>query len=147
MRIRSNTTRTGIIILLILLFTVISYFNKRDTRSPAQESAVQIQHAFVNKESEVQVRGSGFIVNVLQDDLKGARHQRFIVQVAQGNTILIAHNIDLAPRIDTIKKGEKISFYGVYEWNTKGGVVHWTHHDPKRRHIDGWLKYHGKIYQ
>lgn len=147
MRTGPKTTRTGVISLLILLFTVINYFYNLETRPLAHESAVQVQQAFANKESEIQVRGRGVIINVLKDDLKGARHQRIIVQVAQDQTILIAHNIDLAPRIDTIKKDEKISFWGVYEWNTKGGIVHWTHHDPQKRHIDGWLKYHGKIYQ
>ena len=147
MRKRPHTTRTGIILFLILLLTVVSYFNKRIAKPPDQESTAQIQWAFANQKSEIQVRGSGVIIKTLKDDLKGARHQRFLVQVAQGQTILIAHNIDLAPRIDTIQKGETISFYGVYEWNNKGGDVHWTHHDPKRRHTDGWLKYHGKIYQ
>jgi hypothetical protein len=61
--------------------------------------------------------------------------------------LLIAHNTDLAPRIPNLKTGEQLFFYGDYEWNENGGVVHWTHHDQDGRHVDGWLKYHGKIYQ
>jgi len=26
-------------------------------------------------------------------------------------------------------------------------VIHWTHHDPQGKHINGWLKYQGKMYQ
>ena len=61
--------------------------------------------------------------------------------------MLIAHNIDLAPKIEGLKKGDKVEFYGEYEHNQKGGVIHWTHHDPQGKHIDGWLKYQGRMYQ
>jgi len=83
----------------------------------------------------------------LDDDLAGSRHQRFIVRLASGQTVLIVHNIDLAPRIAALMKGDRISFYGEYVWNAEGGKVHWTHHDPEGRHVAGWLKHKGRTYQ
>ncbi|WNO61732.1 DUF3465 domain-containing protein [Rheinheimera sp. MMS21-TC3] len=106
-----------------------------------------IKQAFINQQSKVQVQGSGSVIRVLADDNKGSRHQRFILQLADGQTLLIAHNIDLAPRINGLAKGDTVQFYGQYEWNNKGGVVHWTHHDPQGRHVGGWLKHKGSIYQ
>ncbi|MFV2028851.1 DUF3465 domain-containing protein [Neisseria sp. S1] len=105
-----------------------------------------IQKAFRNQQSGVQVRGEGTVVKTLPDDNKGSRHQRFILKLAGGHTVLVAHNIDLAPKIKGLKKGDRVGFYGVYEWSDKGGVIHWTHHDPQGRHIGGWLKHQGQIF-
>jgi hypothetical protein len=113
----------------------------------ASAKAAAIQHAFNNQQSQVQVTGTGQVIKILADDNQGSRHQRFILSLSNGQTILIAHNIDLAPRINTLSKGDNVEFYGQYEWNNKGGVVHWTHHDPKGRHVGGWLKHKGKVYQ
>ena len=54
---------------------------------------------------------------------------------------------DLAPRLSELSKGDTVSFYGEYEWNDKGSVIHWTHTDPNHRHADGWLKFRGRTYQ
>lgn len=106
-----------------------------------------LQDAYDNRRSNLQVQGAGVVTKILSDDHEGSRHQRFIVRLRTGQTLLVAHNIDLAPRINSLKTGDTIEFYGEYEWNSKGGVIHWTHHDPVGRHIGGWLKHDGKTYQ
>ncbi|MDA3916975.1 MAG: DUF3465 domain-containing protein [Deltaproteobacteria bacterium] len=106
-----------------------------------------LSNAFINHQRNIQVSGYGTVIKILSDDNTGFRHQRFILKLLSGQTILIAHNIDLAPKINGISKGDNIQFYGQYEWNNKGGVVHWTHKDPNNRHEHGWLKHNGRIYQ
>jgi len=106
-----------------------------------------IRLAFQNQQSNVQVQASGVVDKVLADDSQGSRHQRFIVRVDDVGTVLIAHNIDLAPRVASLSEGDRIEFYGEYEWNNKGGVVHWTHRDPANRHVGGWIKHNGQLYQ
>jgi hypothetical protein len=109
--------------------------------------AASLQNAYENHQSHVQVKGSGTVIRILKDDNKGSRHQKFILKLSSGQTILIAHNIDLALRVNSISNGDVIQFYGEYEWNNKGGVVHWTHKDPNGQHVGGWLKHNGSKYQ
>lgn len=93
------------------------------------------------------ITGEGVVYKVLADDNDGSRHQRFILRLASGQTLLIAHNIDLAPKIESLEPGDTVAFNGVYESNARGGVVHWTHRDPNGRHPAGWLKHNGKTFQ
>ncbi|GGY85789.1 hypothetical protein GCM10011613_33430 [Cellvibrio zantedeschiae] len=119
-----------------------------DTTASVQSGeAVDLVNAFMQHQSNVQVRAQGKVIKILFDDTKGSRHQRFIVRTEAGFTILIAHNIDLAPRINSLAEGDNVSFCGEYEWNEKGGVVHWTHRDPRGHHIAGWIKHKGVNYQ
>ena len=105
-----------------------------------------VRDVFFAQRSDVQVQGTGTVVKQLPDDNHGSRHQRFILRIHPDLTVLIAHNIDLAPRIPGLRVGDEVLFYGEYEWNAKGGVVHWTHRDPKNEHPHGWLRHHGKQY-
>jgi hypothetical protein len=111
------------------------------------QSDKRLARAFAEHESHVQVEGKGRVTRLLADDNDGSPHQRFIVELRTGQTLLIAHNIDLAPRIDSLEVGDEVEFSGEYEWNAKGGTIHWTHHDPKGRHVAGWLKHAGRVYQ
>jgi hypothetical protein len=93
------------------------------------------------------VKGDGVFQRMLADDNDGSRHQRFVIALASGQTLLIAHNIDLAPRVEGLREGDKVSFSGEYQWNPTGGVIHWTHRDPNGHHPAGWIKHNGKTYQ
>jgi len=118
-----------------------------DTAVVHHDDAQKIYAAFQDHRSNLFVESRGQVVKILADDLKGSRHQRFILQLPQGQTILIAHNIDLAPRINNLAIGDEVYFYGEYEWNDQGGTVHWTHHDPQYRRTGGWLEHRGVKYE
>ncbi|MEL5971253.1 DUF3465 domain-containing protein [Vibrio cholerae] len=106
-----------------------------------------LQQAYKSQQSDLQVQGFGKVVKVLPDDNDGSKHQKFILKLNSGQTLLVAHNIDLAPRIPNLQVGDSVEFYGEYEWNKKGGVLHWTHKDPQNRHAHGWLKHNGQVYE
>ncbi|GLR77326.1 DUF3465 domain-containing protein [Aliivibrio sifiae] len=127
------------IVLLMAVFSFIS-FN-------VQANDYQLKQAFENHQSGLQIKGQGKVVHILPDDNKGSRHQRFLLKLNNQQTLLVAHNIDLAPRISNLNVGDNVQFYGEYEWNKKGGVIHWTHKDPRNRHVHGWLKHNGRVYE
>lgn len=121
---------------------------------PSSESAVlslpdnaAIVQAFERKQSDIFVEGQGTVKKLLADDNKGSRHQKFLVTLNAQQTLLFAHNIDLAPRVDDLQVGDSIEFKGEYVYNPKGGIMHWTHHDPKGNIKGGWLKHNGKLYE
>ena len=103
--------------------------------------------AFEQRRRSLQVEGRGEVSRLLADDNDGSRHQRFILRLASGQTLLVAHNIDLAGRIAGLEVGDTVAFFGEYEWSDRGGVIHWTHHDPDGRHVGGWLRHEGVTYQ
>lgn len=107
----------------------------------------EVANAFKEQKSNVQVMGEGVVTKILPDDRDGGRHQRFILSVGSGQSLLVAHNIDLAPRLTSLELGDKVAFKGIYEWNPKGGTIHWTHRDPTGRHQAGWLKHNGETFQ
>lgn len=108
----------------------------------------KVLNAFKDQLSNVIVENvSGTVETLLTDDVEGSRHQRFIVRIAGGHTVLVVHNIDLAPRVNSLKKGDRVLIKGEYEWNEKGGLIHWTHRDPNSRHEDGWIIHQNLRYE
>jgi ABC-type glycerol-3-phosphate transport system substrate-binding protein len=106
-----------------------------------------LARAFEAQASDLEVEGRGTVVRVLADDDEGARHQRFVIRLDSGQTLLVAHNIDVAPRVDGLAEGDVIAFRGVYEWSAEGGTVHWTHRDRAGVHAAGWLRRGGRVYE
>jgi hypothetical protein len=106
-----------------------------------------LAEAYSNRRGGVAVEGTGTVARLLGDDSLGDRHQRFILRLPSGQSVLVTHNIDLAPRVEPLAAGDTVSFRGEYEWNDKGGIIHWTHHDPQGQHAGGWLKHGGHTYE
>jgi len=117
-----------------------------DAETAAEVSNAAIEQAFETRKSDVQLGGHGDVIKLLKDDNKGARHQKFLVRINAQQTLLFAHNIDLAPRVP-LQVGDEVSFYGEYVYNPKGGIMHWTHHAPQGDHEAGWIMHKGRKYQ
>ena len=143
------------IVLIIALYIAIETLNERGSTpdTPPAAPAVTQEQAFTMPATitlpadEAWMTGAGEVIKVLRDDNKGSRRQKFILRVSEQQTLLVAHNIELAPRVEPIAEGDLIHFRGQYETNNRDGVIHWTHHDPKGRREGGWLKSNGITYK
>ncbi|MDH3350332.1 MAG: DUF3465 domain-containing protein [Gammaproteobacteria bacterium] len=91
------------------------------------------------------IEDAGVVRRLLSDDNDGSRHQRLILRLRNRQSLLVAHNIDLARRVP-LGMGDRIRFRGMYEWNDLGGLVHWTHHDPLGIEDGGWIRFRSKTY-
>jgi Protein of unknown function (DUF3465) len=141
-----------LLIIVVIGFALYGLYERNPgfIQSSTEQSTASdqlLKSAYENRRSNLQLGGSGVVIRILPDDLHGIPHQRFILRLSSGQTILISHNINLAHRVDALREGDMVEFFGEYEWNSKGGVVHWTHHDPDGLHKGGWLKHNGVTYQ
>ncbi|HEY4714128.1 MAG TPA: DUF3465 domain-containing protein [Aquirhabdus sp.] len=156
----NNRTLFRIVTFLLALtlgYLGTTYFGKNNQSNQRNQTAVENASTYSNSSipststenftDKSVVEGKGTVVKILKDDNNGSRHQRFILRLDSGQTVLVTHNIDLAPRIEVLNEGDTVIFKGEFVSNDKGGVIHWTHRDPQGRHEGGWLKRNGKVYQ
>ncbi len=95
--------------------------------------------AFEHKYNNVMLTVQGRVTKRLPTDTIGAHHQRFIVTLPNGQSILVVHNIDDAPRVP-LRVGDEVEVRGRYLWNEQGGEMHWTHHDPLGKLAGGYIE-------
>jgi len=147
-------SRARLIRTLVLLAVMVAAFwlqsrESARTGSPAPPTDAGrdvVAEAFRERRGDVPVEVDGRVRRTLPDDREGSRHQRFILDLGDGLTVLVAHNIDLAPRVP-LQPGDRVRVRGEYEWNDRGGVIHWTHHDPRGRRPGGWIRHAGELYE
>jgi len=135
-------SRNRLLPLLIVAALVIYQYYQADNEAVdagLQTGGDAVERAFAAQRSGLWLETSGYVRRVLRDDNEGARHQKFILELDGGHSVLVAHNIDLARRIPA-REGLSLTVRGRYEWNDRGGVIHWTHHDPDGREPGGWIE-------
>ena len=110
------------------------------------------EQAFKEGLSNIPLTIEGAVSKLLPDSHEGAHHQKFVVNLHDNHTILVAHNLERAYRVP-VKIGDKVEIHGTYVWNKLGGIIHNTHHDDRKAcrktnnghvicgpsHEDGWI--------
>ncbi len=134
-------------LLLALVYGLLEKSSDLLPGAPPPQDESSVLRLYEEQRSGEMVEGVGTVDRLLRDDLDGSRHQRFILSLSSGHTLLVSHNIDLASRIADLNEGDVVMFRGQYEWNDRGGILHWTHHDPDGRRQGGWLQHHDETYR
>ncbi len=113
----------------------------------AQADDAAIVADFQNHRSNVEVTADGTVVRLLPDRTTSTgMHEQFIIKLtAQDLTVEIEHNISIAARVP-VAQGDHVIVHGEYVWTAKGGLIHFTHHDPQGTHEGGYIQDNGKTY-
>jgi hypothetical protein len=128
------------IVLLVSMFSVVTLAQFRN------ESDAQLVKAVQSQKRTHFVRGGGLtVVKILPDDRQGSPHQLFLVKTSSNQIIKIVSNLDLCEKVPVVV-GSIISAGGEFIWTDRGGLLHWTHHDPRGRRPHGFIEFNGKVY-
>jgi hypothetical protein len=72
-------------------------------------------------------------------------HEAFTARSAAG-PIEIVDNVSIAPSCP-VRVGDRIEVCGEMVHDPgRVPVVHWTHHDPRSHHPDGFIRLRGRVY-
>ena len=75
-----------------------------------------------------------------------AMHEEFRVRSDDGHRLEIVDNVRIAPRVPVIP-GDRVFVQGeLVPQSGHGPLVHWTHHDPHRSHLEGFIDFAGRRY-
>ena len=106
--------------------------------------------AYASQGSGGEVVANGIVRRVLGTRRgPSGEHEGFLLQLDGDCDLLlrVETNTDLTGPVP-LRDGERLTVKGEYEFDPMGGVVHWTHHDPRGRHAGGYVKTDdGRVYQ
>ncbi len=85
------------------------------------------------------------VIELLADDTQGLPHEKFIVRLSNGATVLCVFNLDMGQRIP-LKVGDIVDLGGQFKWTNVGALMHWLHADTQNRRPDGYVDLNGKRY-
>jgi len=110
-----------------------------------------VYRAWAEQRSYVEVTAQGSVARVL-----GIRtgpsgpHEGFLLHLrgadGHGLTVRVEDNVAITGPVP-IAAGDDLTVRGEYIYDARGGVIHWTHHDPRGRHQSGYLDVGGRRYQ
>ncbi len=113
-----------------------------------QPNNAQVCALYASGASGAEVIGRGTVLGTLGTHSgPSGEHEGFLLKLDGGCDLLlrVETNVDITGPVP-LQMGEVVTVKGQFE-DDGGGVVHWTHHDPRGRHVSGYVEAGGKFYQ
>lgn len=78
---------------------------------------------------------------------RSSPHEGFLLSLDAGCRLVVRVevNTDFTGPI-ALSSNQRVVVKGEYEYYPRGGVIHWTHHDPRGRHENGYIDAGGTMY-
>lgn len=101
--------------------------------------------------SHVEVTASGAVARILGErEGPSGKHLGFLLHLSgsagRGLTVRVEDNLDLTGTLP-LAEGKAVTVRGEYIYDSRGGLIHYTHRDPRGRHEAGYVQADGRIYQ
>lgn len=101
--------------------------------------------------SHVEVTAHGAVARVLGERVGASgTHLGFLLHLSggagRGLTVRVEDNVDLTGHI-AVNAGDDVTVRGEYIYDSRGGLIHYTHRDPRGRHESGYVRVGDRIYQ
>jgi hypothetical protein len=130
--------------LALFLFVACSHASSSNVPNAAVYDAWRGHHSYV----EVTAQGSAARLLGIRMGPSGA-HEGFILHLrgayGHGLTVKVEDNIDITGPVP-LQAGDDVEVRGEYIYNARGGIIHYTHHDPRGKHPPGYIRVHGRTY-
>jgi hypothetical protein len=110
-----------------------------------------VYSAWSEHRSHIEVTASGSVAHVLGTRAgPSGEHEGFLLHLrgaaGRGLTVRVEDNTDLTGPIP-LQAGSDVEVRGEYIYDSRGGLIHYTHRDPRLRHPAGYVRVEGKVYQ
>jgi hypothetical protein len=137
-------------VILSLLLTVLSFQVFGNTELPECLSRsgqplleTSLKSVMSANEFRPQAFITGKITQILAEDTKGSKHQKYIITAPGPIQISIVSNLSFG-RVPLVL-GATVSVCGEY-MKIGAGMIHWTHFDPHGGHPNGFTIVNGVLY-
>jgi hypothetical protein len=109
-----------------------------------------VYQAWAQQSSHLEVTASGSVAKVLGTRTgPSGPHEGFLLHLrgagGRGLTVRVEDNVDLTGPIP-LAPGDDVEVRGEYIYDPRGGLIHYTHRDPRGRHPDGYVRVAGRYY-
>ncbi len=110
-----------------------------------------VYNAWRDGRSRVEVTASGSVARVLGvESGPSGRHEGFLLHLrgaaGHGLTVRVEDNVDITGEIP-LAAGDDVEVRGEYIYDSRGGLIHYTHHDPRFRHEGGYVRVGERIFR